>query len=157
MTPLKFAGYTVVTQEVPTEVSLALNISGCPHHCPACHSKYLWDDVGELLLDNLDDLLDRYEDLITCVCFMGGEQNADELLLALQRVRWRGLKTCLYSGSDTTDGFTHLFPWLDYLKIGHYDEELGGLDSPTTNQMMFYFAEPGRGYDITSRFWKEKK
>ena len=32
---------------------------------------------------------------------------------------------------------------LDYLKLGPYDERLGGLDSPTTNQR-FYRVERGK-------------
>ena len=27
--------------------------------------------------------------------------------------------------------------YLDFYKLGHYDAELGGLDSPTTNQKLF--------------------
>lgn len=157
MTSLKFDGCAVVLQEVPTEVSLAFNITGCPHRCPGCHSPHLWEDVGKDLLSELDRYLDNYEDLITCVCFMGGEHHPEEMLLALQRVRWRGLKTCLYSGADSAEGFASLLPWLDYLKIGHYDSELGGLDNPNTNQHMFRMVDGGRGYDITSSFWKNKR
>ncbi|HIR81761.1 MAG TPA: anaerobic ribonucleoside-triphosphate reductase activating protein, partial [Candidatus Limiplasma merdipullorum] len=37
---------------------------------------------------------------------------------------------------------------LDYLKLGHYDERLGGLDSPTTNQR-FFRIEAGKLFDQT--------
>lgn len=31
---LKYAGYDIVFQEIPDEVTLALNLSGCPNGCP---------------------------------------------------------------------------------------------------------------------------
>ena len=42
---LKYVNCDIVFQEVPNEVALAINISGCPCHCPGCHSPYLWQDV----------------------------------------------------------------------------------------------------------------
>ena len=54
-----------------------------------------------------------------------------------------GFKTCLYSGFDTPAPFILLLPLLNYLKLGPYDERLGGLESPTTNQR-FYRVEQGK-------------
>lgn len=156
MTSLKYAGYSIVMQEVPDEISLAFNITGCPHHCPGCHSEYLWEDIGEELLKDIDNILDMYGDYITCVCFMGGEHNIKELLTALWRAKSRGLKTCLYSGCDTVDNMQEVLPLLNYLKLGHYDRELGGLGNPTTNQRMYYIND-GFVTDITDVFLKEKK
>lgn len=47
--------------------------------------------------------------------------------------------------------FRSIFPLLDYLKVGAYDERLGGLDSPTTNQR-FYQVEYGLLEDKTQLF-----
>ena len=44
---LKYAGYDIVFQEIPDEVTLALNLSGCPNGCPGCHSPHLQRDEGE--------------------------------------------------------------------------------------------------------------
>ena len=41
----------------------------------------------------------------------------------------------------------------DYVKIGGYREELGGLNSRTTNQKLFRVTN-GTTEDITARFWK---
>ena len=49
MEELKYVNTEVVFQEVPDEISLAINISGCPIHCPDCHSKFLWENVGTIL------------------------------------------------------------------------------------------------------------
>ena len=57
---LKVASFDIVFQEIPGEVTLALNLSGCPCHCPGCHSQHLWEDIGEELnAELLDGLLDR--------------------------------------------------------------------------------------------------
>ena len=34
---LKYVNTGIVFQEIPDEVTLAINISGCPCHCPGCH------------------------------------------------------------------------------------------------------------------------
>lgn len=44
---LKYVNGGVVFQEIPDEVTLSINISNCPCHCPSCHSQYLWKDIGE--------------------------------------------------------------------------------------------------------------
>ena len=130
---LKYLGYTIVFQEVPNEVTLAINISGCPHKCEGCHSKYLWDYNGDYISDDLEKLIKKYDGLITCVCFMGGDQNLHELMECFKVIKSHGLKTCLYSGLD--DMPKHIVPALfDYIKLGHYSEKFGGLNSPTTNQ-----------------------
>lgn len=138
MKKLKYCGYTVVMQEVPNEISLAINISDCPYKCKGCHSMYLWEYVGNYLIDEIDELLEKYNNLISCVCFMGGDQNQDELLSCLQKVKERNLKTCLYTGNDNIDSISkEIIRNLDYIKIGRYIEELGGLSCETTNQKMF--------------------
>lgn len=79
---LKYADYDIVFQEIPDEVTLAINISNCPNHCVGCHSPYLMQDVGEVLDEAaMDSLLEKYGRNITCVCFMGG--NAGTLIVGL--------------------------------------------------------------------------
>lgn len=134
---LKYMGYSIVTQEVPNEVSLAINISGCPYKCRGCHSEYLWAYEGEYISDDIDRLLNEYGDLITCVCFMGGDQNENELIKLIQKVKKRGLKTCLYTGSELEDVANEIVSSLDYIKTGRYIEKYGGLDSEETNQRMY--------------------
>ena len=93
MTPLMYKGYSVVFQEVPGEVSLAINISGCQHHCPDCHSKYLWSDEGAAFLRrDLDFIISEYDGLITCVCFMGGDHNLVELNYHAKKIKERTKK-----------------------------------------------------------------
>ena len=77
---LKYAGYDIVFQEIPDEVTLALNLSGCPNGCPGCHSPHLQRDEGKALTPGaLERLLERYGREITCVCFMGGDAAPGEV------------------------------------------------------------------------------
>lgn len=125
-------------QEVPGEISLAINISGCPHKCEGCHSKYLWEYTGEYLTENIDILLDKYDGLISCVCLMGGDQNEYDLIECLNKIKQRKLKTCLYTGKDDINSIKEeILQNLDYIKIGRYIDSLGGLDCKETNQKMF--------------------
>lgn len=64
MRRLKYNGYSDVMQEVSNEVSLAINISGYPHECEGCYSTYLWEYNGDYLIDDIDKLLNQYNDLI---------------------------------------------------------------------------------------------
>ena len=156
MNKLKYLGYSIVFQEVPDEVSLAINISGCPHKCEGCHSKYLWEYEGNYISDDLDSLIEKYKDLITCVCFMGGDQNQIDLLDLLKTVQKYGLKTALYSGLDLYNNLNiRILGNLNYLKLGKYDSSLGGLNSPITNQVMLKWNYSTMQWDnITHLFQK---
>ena len=82
---VKVASFDIVFQEIPGEVTLALSLSGCPCHCPGCHSPHLWEDTGEILNEELlDDLINRYKGLITCAALMGGDQAPEEVPVQVQ-------------------------------------------------------------------------
>ncbi len=150
---LKFVSYDIVFQEIPDEVSLALNISGCPNRCPGCHSAHLMEDQGEeLSKENLVALIEQYQSSITCVCFMGGDVDpaAVEALAKFVHKEF-GLKSAWYSGREVMPSDISAF---DFVKLGDYREDCGGLNSPTTNQKMFHIKN-GELIDITSRFWKK--
>ena len=71
---LKYTDYDIVFQEIPNEVTLAINLSRCPNRCEGCHSAYLMNDVGEqLTLEVIDSLYEKYGSSITCIWFMGGD------------------------------------------------------------------------------------
>lgn len=156
MNKLKYLGYSIVFQEVPNEVTLAINISGCPHRCEGCHSKYLWEYIGNYISDDLESLIKKYDGLITCVCFMGGDQNPDELADMLNTIHQKRLKTALYTGKDSIQHIAfRVLGSLDYCKIGHYDEAKGGLDNKNTNQkMLSWNKQDGEWEDITYVFQK---
>ncbi|CAM5216178.1 anaerobic ribonucleoside-triphosphate reductase activating protein [Alishewanella longhuensis] len=131
---LNFTDEQIVFQEVPGEVSLAYTIAGCPLGCKGCHSSYSWHTAqGKVLSHNyLQQRLNTYQGLISCVLFLGGEWQPQALLPLLILARSAGLNTCLYTGLD--DVSPELKQQLIYLKTGRWLAELGGLSSPGTNQ-----------------------
>ena len=147
---MKVASFDIVFQEIPGEVTLALNLSNCPCHCPGCHSQHLAEDIGEpVTAELLDSLTGRYKGLITCVAFMGGDAEPEEVAKWAKYVR--PLKTAWYSGRMNMPKDNKVF---DYVKLGPYIESLGGLKSPTTNQRLYKREDDSWG-DITSVFWKK--
>ena len=153
---LKVASFDIVFQEIPGEVTLALNLSNCPCHCPGCHSPHLAEDIGEEMTESLmNGLLDRYGSMITCVCFMGGDQAPEEVAQWAEYIKSirnqeSGIKTAWYSGRMNMPSVTGPF---DYVKLGGYVEALGGLKSPTTNQRL-YKRVGDCWKDITATFWR---
>jgi anaerobic ribonucleoside-triphosphate reductase activating protein len=134
---IKYANYQIVFREIPDEITLAINISNCPNNCKGCHSSYLQDDIGyELTEHSLKKLIDNNSG-ITCVCFMGGDLFPKELneLAFFVLQNYSNLKVGIYSGLNKINSklITSLF---DYIKIGEYLEDLGPLNSPTTNQKL---------------------
>jgi anaerobic ribonucleoside-triphosphate reductase activating protein len=153
---LRFLDYDIVFQEVPGEVTLAINISNCPNRCKGCHSPRLMEDVGEALDERaLAALRDKYGDSVTCVCFMGGDADprAVERLAAFSRAAsGNRLKTAWYSGRQQWPG-GRVSRHFDFIKLGPYVERLGGLDHASTNQR-FYRIENGTMVDMTGEFRK---
>jgi anaerobic ribonucleoside-triphosphate reductase activating protein len=149
---LRFVSYDLVFQEIPDEVTLALNISNCPNRCDGCHSPYLMEDTGLILNENvLAELLEKYRNAITCVCFMGGDsapQDVERLAAFLRQTY--GVKTGWYSGKSYIPDNCAIHNF-NYIKLGPYIKHLGGLKSATTNQR-FYRIENGNMIDITG-FW----
>ena len=139
---LKCYSYDIVCQEIPDEISLAVNISCCPNRCPGCHSPWLWDNEGEdMTEDMLSVLIGKYSAAITCFCFMGGDAEPMEIMRLARWIksRWPGIRTAWYSGKESIpEGFD--ITCLDYIKLGPYIEALGGLKSPDTNQALYRIA-----------------
>lgn len=85
--------------------------------------------------------------MITCVCFMGEGNDIDELVSLAKKIKH---KTAIYVGLDSISDWMLNF---DYVKIGHFDESLGGLDKPSTNQKMYQITDD-KFVDITYKFNK---
>ena len=141
--PLKYLGYTISFQEVPNEISLVFNISGCPYKCKGCHSTYLWEYKGNYLSKDIESVFNKYLGMFTCVCFMGGDINLVELKDLLKLCKSKGIKTCIYTGTDDINIFKDCMKYLDYIKYGSYKEELKcdnnifyGVKLATSNQKM---------------------
>lgn len=155
---LRYADYDIVFQEIPGEVTLAINLSNCPNRCPGCHSPQLWEDTGEPLTEeSLAGLLQRYGKAATCVCFMGGDASPGDvqrLAAYLHRQTIASVKVGWYSGRPALPaGFDAAL--FQFIKLGPYIEAAGGLKSEKTNQRL-YRVEGGKMVDITRCFTSKK-
>lgn len=159
---IKFVDTKVVFQEIPDEVTLAINISNCPCHCEGCHSAYLAEDIGETLTtDKLRKLIDNNKG-ISCVAFMGGDSYPILIHLFAMYIKdkYPHLKVGWYSGK-TEVYEPHLLEYrkyFDYIKIGPYIKDRGPLNNPNTNQRMYKIDHEfyHNFVDITNKFWKHE-
>ena len=157
---LKYIYCKEIFKEIPNEITLGISISGCQIHCSGCNQKELWEDKGTPLTpERLEVLLQEHKG-ITCLLLLGGESDIDALtelfIYAHNRV-----KTAWYCGLDKLPKqYQGIIQYLDFLKLGHFDAKLGGLDSPTTNQHFYKIEHQGDGSywqtDITHLFWKHE-
>lgn len=160
---LKYVDTKVVFAEVPDEVTLAINISNCPCGCKGCHSPYLAEDVGEVLTMEILEKLIEDNKGITCVAFMGGDSEPQEIhtLAMFIREAFPNIKIAWYSGRDTLHSSIKLnLQDFDYIKTGPYIENLGPLTSKTTNQRFYKIGKirtipvVHTLIDVTHKFWK---
>jgi len=151
---LKYVDTDIVFQEIPDEVTLAVNLSGCPCRCPGCHSKHLWGDTGEVLDgEAVECMLAHQKNEVTCLSLMGGDaqpQEVDRLAGWLRRHHPK-LHIAWWSGRPLLSSQVSLANF-DYIKLGPYLSHLGPLKSPRTNQRLYRVVD-GMLQDITSHFW----
>lgn len=150
---LKYLNTQVTFAEVPDEITLCINITGCKNGCKNCHSSYLAEDIGtELTFNELRRLI-KNNSGISCIAFMGGDSEPKRIdALASFVTNHYQLKVAWYSGRQELSKDIELRNF-DFIKLGPYIEELGPLSSRTTNQK-FYRVEKRVLIDITSKFWK---
>ena len=154
---LKYVNTGIVFQEIPDEVTLAINISNCPCHCPGCHSHYLWEDIGlPLNTDAIDAFVSQYGRNITCIAFVGGDGDPKGVDMLAQYIHEEHpqYKVAWYSGRIRITSVVNKTDF-DYIKIGPYIKHLGPLKQPTTNQRLYRQNDTGEFEDITSRFWRK--
>lgn len=145
---------SVVIEEIPDRVTLAVDISNCQGNCVGCHSPFLKTDVGEELTEEVIDRLVDDNFGVDCFLFLGEGKDLGSLVRLAAHVRSIGLAAALYSGRNAVED--EIFNSFDYVKVGPYIESFGPLNSKTTNQRLYRVSHDGHGYsleDITSRFW----
>ena len=138
---------SVVMEEIPGKVTLAVEISNCRGNCEGCHSPWLKEDIGEVLSPEAVDRLFADNFGVNCFLFLGEGRDPQALKDLAGYIRSRyGVELAVYSGRPCVeDDFYDIF---DYVKVGPYIASLGPLNKPTTNQRLYYHRT-----DITSRFW----
>ena len=155
---LKYLNTQVTFSEVPDEITLCINITGCKIGCKNCHSSYLAQDIGEPLdLQHLTNLIDSNRG-ISCVCIMGGDANPSEVDDIAQDIKeyYPELKVAWYSGRQELSKEIELENF-NYIKLGPYIKDKGPLNCRTTNQVMLEIdVIQGKVFkkDITAKFWR---
>ena len=151
---IKYVNTMVTFSEVPDEISLCIEISNCPCHCKNCHSSYLAQDIGTELTFNEVRKLIKKNSGISCIALMGGDAEPDKIntLASFIINHYGSIKVAWYSGRQELSKEINLENF-DFIKLGPYIEELGPLNSKTTNQK-FYKIEENKLIDITNLFWK---
>ncbi len=146
---------SVVIEEIPDRVALAVDISNCQGNCVGCHSPFLRTDIGVELNENVIDSLVADNFGVDCFLFLGEGRDMESLLRLAGHVRSIGLMAALYSGRTKVED--EIFLGFDYVKVGPYVESLGPLNARTTNQRLFRvrLGTPGDYSleDLTPRFW----
>ena len=153
---LKFVNTGIVFQEIPDEVTLAINISNCPCRCPGCHSQYLWQNIGEPLTPiAISSMIERFGNSITRICLMGGDAEPSSINMLARYIHkmHKGYKVAWYSGRQLIPSTIRKSDF-DYIKLGPYIEHLGCLKERTTNQRLYKHIVGEDFIDITETFWK---
>ena len=127
--------------EVPDEINLTFFVHGCKLACYNCFWK---SDMKhyELTINDYKELLNKYKNKVTCITFLGGEWDTN--IIEYLKLAKHDYKTCLYTGlnyNEFINKHKDIIEHLDYLKVGRYIEELGALDSKTTNQQLIYLID----------------
>lgn len=153
---MKYVDTLVSFSEIPDEITLCINISNCPNKCEGCHSSWLQENIGiELNNYELYDIINKNSG-ISCVCFMGGDSNPEEINDLAIKIKSKNLKVGWYSGNSEISDKINIKNF-DYIKIGPYLKDKGPLSDKNTNQKMYkiiHFTGMNSLKDITYKFWK---
>lgn len=153
---MKYVDTLVSFSEIPDEITLCINISNCPNKCEGCHSSWLQENIGiELNNYELYDIINKNSG-ISCVCFMGGDSNPEEINDLAIKIKSKNLKVGWYSGNSEISDKINIKNF-DYIKIGPYLKDKGPLSDKNTNQKMYeiiHFTGMDSLKDITYKFWK---
>lgn len=158
---MRYTNYKIVFREIPDETTLAINISECPFSCPGCHTPELQDSVGDVLTQNVfNTIIAQHINIITCVCFMGGDAHLDEVEQLISSFKEtfanvKNIKFGIYSGRDTVDEVTSICTSMDYVKTGKYVKVLGPINECSSNQKMYMRTPDGRYDDITHKMRRQ--
>lgn len=152
LVPVVSTGITLT--EIPDRITYFIELGNCTAHCVGCHSPYLADTViSPPDLAGVERMAARAaEQGANAIALMGGTTNgiSDDDLITILSTLSCILPVCLYSGSDDEERDKTIARegGVAWLKTGSYQEERGGLSSPTTNQ---------RFYKMTDRFVVDNK
>jgi len=135
----------ITLSEIPGKTALVVEFANCQQRCPGCHSKHLWESGEDLSLSEVMTYIDStLQEDVNCILLMGGTTNGiplDDLRKLVEAIyRYYSIPVAIYSGlPEEETPMDEMAAWygLDWLKTGDYREELGGLESPKSNQKLY--------------------
>lgn len=149
---------SVVMEEIPDMVTLAVDISNCTGLCEGCHSPFLRKDVGAELTPAVIDKLLADNFGVNCFLFLGEGNDMEALMSVASYIRtaYPAVSLAIYSGRENVED--DIYALFDYVKVGPYRPDCGPLNSTTTNQRLYRVSHHDGQcrftlQDITSRFW----
>lgn len=160
MLKLPIVNKGVTLQEIPGAISVFFELGNCKRKCKGCHSPLLQAPLAKVHWTTLEEMVYYTEQEkrrgATAIVLMGGTTNGVDpvdLKKIIERLS-EILPVGIYSGaavSSIATKFLKSIPSLSWLKAGEYREELGGLNSTTTNQRFYKRTSDGWS-DITAVF-----
>lgn len=137
------AGKGITINEVPDRMSVYFEIGECRQNCKGCHSPHLHTQIKDKM--SVADMKSYAQRMINeganAIVILGGTTNGLSLVDMKNIIDTLSdvAPVCLYSGTDDKD----INEWItdhtgvNWIKTGSYKEDLGGLQSPKTNQRFY--------------------
>lgn len=135
--------YGITLTEIPDHITLFLEFGNCKLKCKGCHSENLWEPVEkQMSYTEIYEIVKRYQGLgANAIVLMGGTTNGVQMgdLGELITMLKNNFGNCvgLFSGLKKLESHNEFLCYLRWLKVGPYEESLGGLSSPLTNQRFY--------------------
>lgn len=131
----------ITLNEVPDHISFYVEFGNCQQGCRGCHSPHLCKPVANPM--NMMDIVSLAREAVekgaNAIVLMGGTTNGISIGKLKYLITWLNTlaPVCLYSGRDDYEEDLALLMHSDltWIKTGSYQEDKGGLSSPTTNQV----------------------
>ena len=159
MFPVYKTGITL--NELPDKISFYIQFHSCNIRCVGCHSKFLWNKIDKYIsLENLITISEINKNKGCDSIIIFGDINNNISVVDFKKLCKELsdiLPICVYSGADSISeslGDEDTLRYLSYIKLGHYDINLGGLACKSTNQRLYMVKNGKIDKNITYKFWR---
>lgn len=133
---MKISSIETTFLDYPKHTAMIVFMTGCVHNCRNCHNPQLQDPkFGSDI--TLDEIVVEYKKRPLCkaIVFSGGDPLFQkESLIEYCKELSKIAKIGVYTGYSVSAVPEELLKYISFLKTEPYIEELGGLESPKTNQ-----------------------
>ena len=109
---------------IQEQKTLTIELANCTHGCNKCNNKTRCENIGQPLTQKvLNAAIDIFKRQIDVICFVGGEEEQQELIHLCEDVHKHGFKTAMSTAYyDVSMLNKKLVDELDYVLLGRCDE-----------------------------------